>query len=207
MRHNTYRLLAMAFFCLAGKMKIVCAATVLLSALCAFGQENEIAFTAGLYRAQHVHVISDNIFALEGNVARRIVKAPRLSLYIELPIAASLSARAEGLLILPGQALATRNYSAFFISPGLRLKLVPGSRLSPYFAIGGGLAHFSKSGGSGSTNTNVLDFGGGIDFKITRYLALRVEARDFYSGPPQIITGLLDREHQILATGGVVFRF
>lgn len=185
------------------------AALFVLFATSAVAQNNEIALTIGGYFTRHVHVISDNIFAVQGNVARRIVHAPKASLYIELPIAASLSSRAKALAILRGQSFATRNYSAMFVSPGLRLKLVPDSRLSPYFAVGGGLAHFSKShfGGESSTNTGVFDFGGGIDFKITRFIALRGEARDFYSGAPQLIQGLLDREHQILATGGIVFRF
>lgn len=188
-------------------MKALCAAFFLLLGTSAGAQNYEVAFTVGGYFTRHVHVVSDNMFAVQGSVARRIVRVPKASLYIELPIAASVSSRAKALAILSGQGFATRNYSAMFVSPGLRLKLVPDSRLSPYFVLGGGLAHFSKSGGSSSTNTGVLDFGSGIDIRITRFIALRGEARDFYSGPPQLITGLLDREHQILATGGIVFRF
>lgn len=187
-------------------MKARWAACFVLFAVSAVAQSNEIALTVGGYFTRHVQVISDNMFAVQGNVARRVVHFPKASLFVELPIAASLDARAKATTILGGQSFNTRNYSALFVSPGLRLKLIPDSRVSPYFAAGGGLAHFSKSG-SPSTSTGVFDFGAGLDVKLTRFVSLRGEARDFYSGPPQLITGLHDREHQILATAGVVFRF
>ncbi len=182
-------------------------AFLLLFAVSAVAQSNEIALTIGAYAPRHVNTRSATVFAIEGNVAHRIVHLPKASLYLEVPIAAGLSSSVSALTILGGQSFSTRNYSVLFIAPGARLKLLPGSRLSPYFAIGGGLAHFRRSGGESSTNTGVLDFGGGIDFKLNRFLALRGEVRDFYSGPPQLITGLLAREHQILATGGIVVRF
>ena len=194
MRHSICRLLAVGVLCLA-------------AVLPAAAQSNEIALTVGGYFTRHVHVKNDQMFAIQGSLARRIFQTPKVSLFVELSIAASLDNRAKGLLILGGQVFGTRHYSALFISPGLRVKLVPDSRLSPYFAIGGGLAHFSKTGLSPHSNTNVIDFGVGVDCKMSRLLALRGEVRDFYSGAPQLITGLLDREHQILATGGIVLRF
>lgn len=184
-----------------------CVAVFLLFANCAAAQKSEVALTLGGYFTRHVHVISDNMFAIEGNVAHEVLARNNLSLSIEASIVASLSARAKGLLITRGQVFGTRNYSAFFLSPGLRLKLFRASRLSPFFATGFGLAHFSKTGITTDTSTNVLNFGGGVDWNISHHWAVRGEARDFYSGPPQLITGLKDREHQILATGGIVLKF
>jgi len=191
-------------------MRVLWIAFLALFATSAAAQTNEIAIAFGAYIPSHVNVRSENLAAIQGNVARRVLQFSKAGLYIELPIVATLGGpRVAGLLILPGQSFNTRHYSALFISPGVRLKFIPESRLSPYLALGGGLAHFSKSqaGGESSTNAGVLDFGGGIDVKLTRFLALRGEVRDFYSGPPQLITGLLEREHQIVATGGVVLRF
>ena len=170
-------------------------------------QTNELSFAVGAYTTSHVHLKNDQMFALQGAVAHRFLNLHKASLLVELPIAASFDNRAKATAILQGQFFATRHYAAIFIAPGVQLKLFPDSRISPYFMIGAGLAHFSKTGGSSSTNTNVVDFGGGIDVRLTHRFALRSEVRDFYSGPPQLITGLLDREHQIIATGGVVFRF
>lgn len=191
-------------------MKALSAACFVLLAASAVAQNNEITLTVGGYLPHHIHVRSDNLLALEGNLARQIFHVPKASLYIEVPVVATLGGPGvRAFTILPGQSFNTRHYSALFVSPGLRVKLLPDSRVSPYLAIGGGLAHFSKShfGGESSTNTNVFDLGGGVDVKLTRFVALRGEVRDFYSGAPQLITGLRDREHQILATGGIVLRF
>ncbi len=191
-------------------MRTLWAAFLAAFAACAFAQNNEVAVSVGVYVPHHVNVRSDNLLAIQGNVARRIVHLPKASLYLEVPIVATFDGpRVSGGPIVPGQSFSTRHYSALFIAPGVRLKLLPDSRVSPHFAIGGGLAHFSKSqtAAESSTNTGVLGFGFGIDFRLSRFLAARGEVRDFYSGAPQIITGLLEREHQIVATGGVVFRF
>ncbi|MFB3815944.1 MAG: hypothetical protein ACE14L_17710 [Terriglobales bacterium] len=187
-------------------MKAASVVCFVLFAVFAVAQNNDVAFTVGGYLPQHVNARSDNVFVIEGNIAHRISHAPKAALYLELPIVASTESKVMALAISGGQSFSTRSYSALFISPGVRLKFVPDSRLSPYFAVGGGLARFSKSGSS-STNTGVLDFGAGLDVRIARFLALRGEVRDFYSGAPELIRGLPDREHQVVATGGVVFRF
>ena len=110
-----------------------------------------------------------------------------------------------------GHLLSLGTYSAVFVTPGVRLKLAPGSPLSPYLAIGGGLAHFSKSGNalatSSSTNAGTFDFAGGLEMKIFPYLSLRGEVRDYYSGSPNLLPGADARQNQLLTTGGIVFRF
>ena len=131
----------------------------------AVGQTNEIALTVGGYFPQHINVNADTSFAFEGNFAHRILQVPKLAVSIELPVVKSLSTEPKALQIGGGQSFSTSDYSALFVAPGARLKLFPDSTLAPYFAIGGGLARFSKSG-SPSTNTGVVDFGGGIDVKL-----------------------------------------
>ena len=185
--------------------QLIC--TALLISSTAAAQSNELSLTMGVYATRHVQMKNDQMFAIQGSVARRVFHVPKAALYVELPVTASLDNRAKATAILRGQTFATRNYSALFVVPGISLKIGLGNRISPYVVFGAGLAHFSKTGGSDSTNTNVIDYGGGFDVKLNRLFAFRAEVRDFYSGPPQLITGLLDREHQIIATGGLVFRF
>jgi hypothetical protein len=180
-----------------------------VTTISASAQGNELALTMGAYFPMHVNARSDNVFAIQGNIAHRMFHVPVASLFIELPITGALDSPVSATKILSGQSFNTKSYSALFITPGLRLEFIPTSPLSPYLALGGGLAHFSRTQttNSSSTNTGVLDIGGGLDWKVARFLSLRGEVRDFYSGGPELINGLTDREHQIVATGGVVVRF
>lgn len=67
---------------------------------------------------------------------------------------------------------------------------------------------------SNSSNTSLVDFGGGIDTKIAPYISLRFEARDYYSGSlsslsplPLPFSILPGRQNNVLATAGLVLRF
>ena len=112
---------------------------VTLTAVSATAQKNEVALTLGGYFPHHVQAQSDTVYVVEGNLARRIFRIPTAALYVEVPIAGSLDSRVSATSILPGQSFSTRNYSALFVSPGFKLKLLPEFPLSPFFAVGGGL--------------------------------------------------------------------
>jgi opacity protein-like surface antigen len=106
------------------------------------------------------------------------------------------------------------NYTATFVVPGVKLKLVPEFPASPYFFAGVGVAHFSANGTlSGSVvdksnTTTAVDFGGGLDIKVLPFFSIRGELRNVNSGglgfALPIETG---RQNNIMATGGLVFRF
>ena len=54
----------------------------------------------------------------------------------------------------------------------------------------------------------VFDFGAGVDVRIWRLVALRGEARDFYTGSPGYNIGTISGGQQnIVATGGFVLRW
>src|SRR5215469_9458314 len=64
---------------------------------------------------------------------------------------------------------------------------------SPYFAIGSGWADYEQStttlegrpnAAPRTVNHGVFDYGGGVDFKFWRFVGLRAEIRDFYTGSP-----------------------
>jgi opacity protein-like surface antigen len=185
-------------------LSILLAAVSLLS-LPAFAQSNELGVTVGGYFPINSPVSADTAFAIGGSFAHRVASVPLVSLYFEVPAFGTFNSTAN----IVGSTLTRPKYSALFVTPGLKLKLAPSFPVSPYFVAGGGLAHFSKSNvaTSDTTNTGVFDVGGGLDFKIAPYVGLRTEVRDFYSGSPNVTTNFTSREHQLIASAGLVLRF
>jgi opacity protein-like surface antigen len=114
-------------------------------------------------------------------------------------------------------ALSPRSYSSFFITPGIKLKLLPGLRYSPFLAAGVGYARFNESDtlinnqpniGDRGTNRAAYTIGGGLDVKVFPYLSLRGEVRDFYTGTPRFNADILDdRQHNFMVSTGLVLRF
>src|SRR3954463_5870341 len=168
-------------------------------------QSNELAVTAGGYFPLSSSINADTAFAIGGSFAHRVASVPLVSLYVEVPVYATFDSTAN----IAGSTLTNPKYSVLFVTPGLKLKLAPSFPVSPYFVAGGGLARFSKSNTttSGTTNTGVFDIGGGLDFKFFPYLSFRTEVRDYYSGSPNLTVGFTDRQHQVIASGGLVLRF
>lgn len=203
-------------------MRFIRAASVLFltfisTVIAANGQKKEVSLTLGGYFPSHTQASSEDVFAVEGNFAYRIVQRRAAALYVELPVVYSLQSDTTAKTILPGQFFITKSYSALFVTPGVRIKFFPGLRLSPYVLVGGGLAHFDRessssvvinTGVSDTTNAGALDAGGGVDWKLSSRISLRGEVRDFYAGSSELIFhGPDSRENQIVAGGGVVFRF
>ena len=57
-------------------------------------------------------------------------------------------------------------------------------------------------------NHGVFDYGGGLDFRLFRFIGLRAEVRDFLSGNPGLNIALnSSTQHNVVASGGVVLRF
>ena len=53
-----------------------------------------------------------------------------------------------------------------------------------------------------------FDFGGGVDTKLWRWIGLRGEVRDFYTGAPAYnISGVGGGQHNVVAGGGFVLRW
>jgi hypothetical protein len=113
-------------------------------------------------------------------------------------------------------ATVPQNYASLYVAPGLRLKVLPSARLSPWVALGGGYALYEQSAklSNGQNTTNkflsrgVFDFGGGLDYKVFRFLGLRGEVRDFLSGNPNLNVALSSStQHNVVASGGISVRF
>lgn len=86
--------------------------------------------------------------------------------------------------------------------------------INPFVTAGLGANHFSGpltasavvSGLVGADNgwQFAWNYGGGADLVLQRYLALRLELRDYVTGQPSFITGT---SHNLVPSVGVVFRF
>lgn len=199
---------------LLAALLVVCASVIVASA-----QENEIGALVGglktgdkgLQSTQTIKAAFDGATAYEVNYAHRIVNGQLASLHFELLVAGAPKTNVKSTnLLLP------RNYSSIFFTPGLKVKLFPGG-VSPYVAAGLGLGRNTASDtnlngqpvtGDKKNTTWVFNYGGGVDFPILPYLALRGEVRDFIAGTPKLNGQLFDkRQHNIFVAGGVVVRF
>jgi hypothetical protein len=108
------------------------------------------------------------------------------------------------------------SYQSYFVTPSLRANIFATTAISPWISAGGGFGHFRPadhlefggSSGAKSSTTGVMQIGIGLDVRLKPRFSLRGEARDFWSGAPNILvdTGR-SRQHNYLVGGGVVWRF
>lgn len=177
----------------------------ILFAPAAPAQSNELALTVGVYFPTNSQVGAGDAFAVGGSFAHRVASLPLIAAYVEVPVFATFNSTANAYATANGHA----QYSTLFVTPGLKLKIAPEFPISPYLVAGGGIVHFSKSNVAtdDSTYSGTFDVGGGLDWKILPFFSARGEVRDFYAGSPNIVSGFNNREHQLITTVGLVFRF
>jgi len=153
-----------------------------------------------------------NGLTFEVNYARRVVNGGIWALALEVPFVVDPVEDVHA-----AQNLVPKQYSSFFVTPAARVNLFPDLAVSPWVSFGGGVGHFSESStlefggpnlGKTGTTTGVLQGGIGLDVKIFGHFSLRGEAREFWSGVPQlnVATGKT-RQYNIFAGGGVVWHF
>ncbi len=193
---------------------------ILVSATVSLAQKHEIAVTSGALRTGDHDIILPNPgflrtgtgFTYQVSYAQRFFDARVAALYFEIPL--TVTPRTE---IDSSNALSPRSYSTVFITPGIKLKLLPGSKYSPYGVVGVGYARFNESEtsvnnepnpGDRGTNRAAVHIGGGLDVRVFPFVSLRGEVRDYYSGKPEFNAELLgDRQHNFMVSAGIVFRF
>jgi opacity protein-like surface antigen len=156
--------------------------------------------------------------AMRGSVAYQLSYASRLldgkaiALYGEMVITGAPRSK-----IRTNSLLTPNAYSSLFFTPGARLKLLPGARLSPFLTGGLGLGRYvggetGQTGqpipGSQSNLTWALTYGGGVDLHLAGPLALRGELRHFLTGNPTFGPGFVDRrQDNLFLGGGLVIRW
>lgn len=178
--------------------------------------KNELAFgLSGLPSLSRSDTPSLNAGAGVGfqvNYGRRFLEGNKFALYGEVNFLASPLREVSSSV-----TSATKDFASLYITPGVRLKVLPKSRISPYFAIGGGYADYEHSTTELNGQPNpasrqlargVFDFGAGVDVHVWRWVALRGEARDFYTGSPNYnVASISGGQHNVVAGGAVVLRW
>jgi hypothetical protein len=156
-----------------------------------------------------------NGLTFEVNYARRVLIMGRgfLSLALEVPFVVNPDEDLHA--ALPNRI--PQQYASYFVTPAARLSVIPDQAVSPWVSFGGGFGHFEESStllfggnnpGKTGTSTGVLQAGFGLDVKIFHRFSLRGEARDFWSGVPQLdVNTGKSRQHNIFGGGGIVWRF
>lgn len=193
---------------------------VMLSASASHAQKHEVAFTSGGLKIgeRGFDLPSPGFlefgtgFTYELSYARRLIDAKLAALYFEVPFAGTPRTKVK-----TTNALSPSSYSSIFFTPGVKLKLLPGKKYSPFALMGFGLAHFSEGDSTINNQPNadrrsnteaVFDFGFGLDVRVISRLSIRGEVRDFYSDlPPLNVRALGDRQHNALISAGIVLRF
>lgn len=176
----------------------------------AWAEQHEIAFTLGqLTERARGAVTSLSGTALQANYGTRLKGGSRSALFAEVHLLASPQR------LVAGPPAATRDYATLYVTPGLRVKLNPTGRFQPYAAAGGGYALYEHSttilGGAANPAPRhathaALVFGGGADVAISRWLAVRLEVRDFYTPSPAYNAGRAGGQHNPVVGGGLVLR-
>lgn len=149
--------------------------------------------------------VSDSVepgFAFMGAYSHRLINLKAASLHLELPVMFTQSRKVDTSIFSP-------EFSSVYVTPSVKLKLLPDSGISPFVSAGGGFAHFKEN--ANSDNRGAFQVGGGLDFK-TRLplLGFRLEVRDFITGrpnTPSFISVSSDHLHSIFAGGGVTLHF
>lgn len=209
------------------RRKAVC--VILLLVLSHFGlaQKNEFSLSVGAIATSDEHrnligitcpvnfpncagpisITTSTTVAFEGGYTRQMFNLRFVSVGAEFPIVGVPSRDVSA--SQSGFPPVTASLASLFFTPSARIKFLPTGGISPFFSIGGGLAHYDSGT---SQNRGALQFGGGVDFKTPLpHLAIRAEVRDFWAGgPTESTTFFIEspaHKHNIFAGAGVVFKF
>ena len=116
-----------------------------------------------------------------------------------------------------GSNLIPEAYQNVFVTPAVRVNFFHRESVSPWVSVGGGYGYFKQShqllyGGTNpgktSTNTGIFQFGAGLDVFPWQKWGFRLEARDYWSGVPDLnVTTVRSRQHNIYVGGGVIRRW
>jgi hypothetical protein len=150
--------------------------------------------------------------SFQANYGRQLLNLGLVGLTGEVPFVVNFNEKVRyDLNLVP------KDYKSFFVTPSIRANLFPGSGISPWVSAGGGVGHFSENStlefggvnpGKTGTTTGIFQMGVGIDVKLFSHFSVRGEARDFFSGIPQlnVDTGK-SRQHNFFVGAGVVWHF
>jgi hypothetical protein len=195
-------------------MRLILSLFVLACSLPLAAQKQELGLTLGYLSGPERTLASGQSFqtsagiAFQANYGYRFIGGETAALFGEVHFIANplreISQTTPGL---------SRDYATLYVTPGLRVKFNPTGRFQPYIAGGGGYALYENSrltqGGAPNpagrfTHRGAVDFGVGADLHFWRFVYLRGEIRDFYTGNPGFNVAVRDsRQHNVVAGGGL----
>jgi hypothetical protein len=162
---------------------------------------------------------TNDVISASAGVATQINWAYQLkstkagNLWIELPLTLTAGAFPS---VSGATIAASIDRNTVFLTPGLRLKSPTYGRVSFYGSLGGGFGAVTRvealinlPNGTVIADTRVrgtlaLDFGGGIDLRLSRLISLRAEGRDFVT--PDNFSGVSGPNHPVFLAG-LAFHF
>lgn len=184
-----------------------------------WAQVNEVSVTAGRTFVSTQTVTSTglpvhfgNPASVDFNYARFLARYKIFGLYAEVPFA--IYPRMD---INYYYGTNPKDIGALFITPSARVNIFSGDSVTPWISVGGGYGRFRYAPvtlyenpnlePSGS-NTGVVQFGAGLDVWVWHRWGARFEARDFYSGEPDLnVTTGNSRQHNYYVGVGLMHRF
>ena len=198
---------------------IGCVAILIASAS---AQKNEIAGTLGRVFVSSQAVKGANFFDPNVHFGNGLTIAGNYSRLLKTYGIFGISGEVSGAYswdmdLNLSQNLIPEGYKSLFVTPAVRVNFFSGEGVTPWVSVGGGyglfkqshqLVFFGTNPGKTSTNTGVFQFGAGLDVWPWQKWGLRLEARDYYSGVPDLnVTTVRSRQHNIYVGGGVIRRF
>jgi hypothetical protein len=182
-----------------------------------FAQTQELGLTLGRVIGQDRSIASTSLkldggTALQANYGHRIAGGGAIGVYAAVNVLASplreVSTANRGSI---------RDFATFYLTPEIRVKFAAGAPVSPYVFGGGGLAVYEHSTltiggapnpGPRTSNTGAGTYGAGVDVKGWRWIGLRGEIRDTFTGSPRFnLSPSAAKQHNWTATGGFVLRW
>ncbi len=195
-------------------MRLTLIAIALLASVRSSAQNHELAFTLGgtandLKSALKVGTTSGK--ALQVNYGYRLWGSDLVAISGEIHMLANPQRQ------VTGSPLLTRDFASLYLTPGIRVKLNPKGRIQPWATLGAGYALYEQSTTtlSGALNSaprhlsrGAFQYGGGLDIPIFKWVSLRGEIRDFYTGLPALnVNTIRGGTHNVIVSGGFVLKF
>ena len=203
---------------LSKRLAVLVVVLVLISG--AWAQNNELSLTAGRAFVSTETVSNTGLPLHFGNpwaagfdYAHALTTRKIFGLYAELPVGIypRMNVNYNLGFVTP------KDIGALFITPSLRVNIFSGDSVTPWVSVGGGYGRFreapvtlyeSPNPGPKSTNTGVIQFGAGLDVWFWHTWGGRFEARDYYSGNPDLNVNISNsRQNNFYVGVGVVHRF
>jgi hypothetical protein len=209
---------------MSAKRLAILVVPVLILVASALAQVNTVSITAGRAFVSTQTVVNPppgdldprihfaNEEAVAFNYSRMLKSFGLFGLSAELPVA-----------VYPRMDLNTfansipKDIGAVFVTPSVRMNIFSADSFTPWVSFGGGYGHFREAStlnffganpGPTGSNTGVLQFGTGLDVWVWSRWGARFEARDFYSGKPELnVQTSNSRQHNYYVGLGVVHRF